>query len=302
MRVQKIISLAKVLESLKHFADMVVVKHSLFSLPFFLTSLFMSSYLHSNHLWFGFPLLLLGLLALMAARNFAMAANRLLDAKIDAKNPRTANRHIPAQLLGFKTSIVFTIVNAAVFILCAYLINHLAFILSPIVLLILGSYSLFKRFSQSAHMILGFCLGLSTLCADIMVSGSIHVHSSLLCFAVSFWCAGFDILYALQDMEFDKEQGLFSIPALYGKEASIFISALCQAVALIFLFLYFFEVEAGIWAFLAVIICALILCAEQVLIRLNYASLNVVFFNLNSSLGIVFMIGFIIDLWIRHAL
>lgn len=186
-------------------------------------------------MWFGIKLFILGVFCAVSARNFAMAFNRYMDEDIDRLNPRCANRPSVDGRIGRKNLIIFIIANACIFVLVAYFINDLAFWLSFPILIILGGYSIFKRFSQIAHIILGFCLGLAPIAGAVAISGEIPLWSALLCCGVSFWVGGFDILYSLQDMEYDKKAGLFSIPSIYGSAASMFISGLFSCYCYTFL-------------------------------------------------------------------
>lgn len=195
---------------------MIKIEHSIFALPFALLSAFMA-------VW-GVPslrTLLLVLGAMILARSAAMAFNRFLDAEIDARNPRTAIRSIPAGRLSRRYALGFTLVCSLAFIGLAWLMNPLAFALSPLFLAVLLGYSWTKRFTRFCHLVLGIALGLSPLGAWIAVTGSFDWLPVLLGIAVMFWVAGFDIIYACQDIDFDHREGLSSIPASLGIAASL---------------------------------------------------------------------------------
>jgi 4-hydroxybenzoate polyprenyltransferase len=192
--------LQRITKKIKDFNELVMFKHSIFSLPFIFIAMVVAA-----DGWFGFYLLIMGALAALSARNFAMGINRYADRDIDATNPRTSNRpNVDGRLDGFSI-MAFTIVNALAFVVVAYMINNLAFILSIPILILLGSYSYFKRFSSMAHIVLGISLGLAPIAGVVAVSSEITAWSVLLSLGVIFWVAGFDLLYSLQDMQFDKD-------------------------------------------------------------------------------------------------
>ena len=198
----------KLLKKLNDFNELVMFKHSIFSLPF----IFIAMVVASNG-WFGFKLMILGILAALTARNFAMGFNRYMDRDIDALNPRTINRPNVDGRISNLQMIVFTIANAFGFILVAYFVNDLALYLSIPILFVIGSYSYFKRFSYLAHVILGLSLGLAPIAGVVTVLETIPLWSVFLSIGVMFWVAGFDLLYSLQDIEVDKKLNLHSIPS-----------------------------------------------------------------------------------------
>ena len=270
-------------------------KHSIFSLPFIFIAMIVSSKQINETIWFGFWLLVLGLLAAISARNFAMSFNRYADRDIDKHNPRTANRPSVDGRVGEKNLKFFIALNALIFIVVAYMINSLAFWLSFPILAILAGYSIFKRFSSYAHLVLGVSLGLAPIAGVVAVSESITLWSILLALGVMFWVAGFDLLYSLQDMEYDKEKGLFSIPSIYGKEATFFISRLFHALAVLFWLLFVVSAELGVWAYLGVFISGLILIVEHRIVIKDFSKIDRAFFTLNGYLGIMLFIMIFLD-------
>ncbi len=270
-------------------------KHSIFSLPFIFIAMIVSSKEINETSWFGWELLLLGLIAAISARNFAMSFNRYVDRDIDKDNPRTASRPSVDGRVGNKNMKLFIGINALVFILTAYFINNLALILSIPILVILAGYSIFKRFSSYAHLILGISLGLAPIAGVVAVSQSITLWSVLLAFGVMFWVAGFDLLYSLQDMEYDKEKGLFSIPSVYGKDATFFISRLFHAQTILFWLLFVISANLGIWAYLGVFLSACILFMEHKIVIKDFTKIDRAFFTLNGYLGIMFFILIFLD-------
>ena len=275
--------------------ELIMFKHSVFSLPFIFIAMIVASKADSGSMWFGFKLLFLGLLAAVSARNFAMAFNRYADRDIDKHNPRTATRPSVDGRIGLSNMQLFIALNALLFIFVAYLINDLAFSLSIPILIILGGYSLFKRFSPYAHLVLGLSLGLAPIAGVVAVSQSIPLWSVLLSFGVMFWVAGFDLLYSLQDMEYDKANGLFSIPSIYGKEATFFISRLFHALTILFWFLFVVGAGLGFMAYMGVAISAIILILEHRIVIQDFTKIDRAFFTLNGYLGIIFFIFIFID-------
>ena len=248
-----------------------------------------------DSVWFGFKLLLLGLFAAVSARNFAMGFNRYADRDIDKHNPRTANRPSVDGRIGVRNMELFIVVNALVFIVVAYLINDLAFSLSLPILAILAGYSLFKRFSPYAHLVLGISLGLAPIAGVVAVQEMIPLWAVLLSLGVMFWVAGFDLLYSLQDMEYDKANGLFSIPSQYGKEATFFISRLFHAQTVLFWFLFALSADLGMSAYVGVLVAAVILFWEHRIVLKDFTKIDRAFFTLNGYLGIIFFIFIFID-------
>jgi len=282
--------LEKLIQKAKDFNELVMFEHSIFSLPFILVAMVVAA-----DGWFGFWLLLLGVLAALSARNFAMGVNRYADRDIDAKNPRTASRPNVDGRLDPSSILVFIGVNAFVFIIVAYMVNSLAFSLSIPILLVLASYSYFKRFSSLAHIILGLSLGLAPIAGVVAVSADIPLWSVLLSLGVLFWVAGFDLLYSLQDMDFDKESGLYSIPSRFGAEATLFISALFHGLSVVFWLLFVWAAGLGLVAFIAALGSAAVLAYEQKLVRRDFTQIDRAFFTLNGYLGIAFFAMIVLD-------
>ena len=275
---------------MKDFNELVMFEHSIFSLPFIFIAMVVAA-----DGWFGERLLLMGVLAALSARNFAMGVNRYADRDIDAQNPRTASRPNVDGRLDAMSILIFIVVNAAIFVTVAYMINTLAFALSIPILAVLGSYSYFKRFSSLAHVILGISLGLAPIAGVVAVSATIPLWSVLLSLGVIFWVAGFDLLYSLQDIDFDKEKNLHSIPSKYGAEATLFISALFHSLAVLFWILFVWAAGLGFFAFVAAIGSGFVLYYEQTLVRRDFTKIDRAFFTVNGYLGIAFFILIVID-------
>jgi 4-hydroxybenzoate polyprenyltransferase len=278
------------IQKAKDFNELVMFEHSIFSLPFIFIAMVVAA-----DGWFGFGLLILGVLAALSARNFAMGVNRYADRDIDAKNPRTATRPNVDGRLDAASMLIFIAVNALIFIAVAYMINSLAFVLSIPILFVLASYSYFKRFSSLAHVILGLALGLAPIAGVVAVNASIPLWSVLLSLGVIFWVAGFDLLYSLQDIDFDKDNDLYSIPSRYGAEATLFISALFHALAVLFWILFVWAADLGFFAYLAAFGSGFVLAYEQQLVRRDFTQIDRAFFTVNGYLGIAFFLLIIID-------
>ena len=278
------------LQKAKDFNELVMFEHSIFSLPFIFIAMVVAA-----DGWFGFGLLILGVFAALSARNFAMGVNRYADRDVDAANPRTANRPNVDGRLDGSSILIFIGVNGFVFVAVAYMINSLAFWLSFPILVVLGSYSYFKRFSSLAHVVLGISLGLAPIAGVVAVSADIPIWSVLLSLGVIFWVAGFDLLYSLQDMEFDKQNGLHSIPSKFGAEATLFISALFHMLTVIFWLLFVWAAGLGIFAFIAAVGSGFVLAYEQKLVRRDFTQIDRAFFTVNGYLGIAFFALIILD-------
>lgn len=275
---------------LNDFNELVMFKHSIFSLPFIFIAMVVAA-----KGWFGWTLLVLGLLAALSARNFAMGFNRYLDRDIDALNPRTASRPSVDGRISAKSMFLFTFVNAAAFIIVAYFVNELAFLLAVPILLIIGSYSYFKRFSYLAHLILGISLGLAPIAGVVAVLESIPLWSLFLSIGVMFWVAGFDLLYSLQDIEVDKKLGLHSVPSKFGAQKTLLFSKILHVLTIIFWFLFIQESDSGIFAYTALGLSALMLSYEHYLVNKDFTKIDRAFFTINGYLGIVFFAFIILD-------
>ena len=280
----------KITKILNDFNELVMFKHSIFSLPF----IFIAMVVAANG-WFGFELLIMGVLAAITARNFAMGFNRFMDRDIDALNPRTENRPNVDGRLSASQIFIFTILNAIAFIVVAYFVNDLAFYLSVPILLVIGSYSYFKRFSYLAHVILGISLALAPIAGVVAVSETITLWSVLLSVGVMFWVAGFDLLYSLQDIEVDKKLGLHSIPSKFGAKNTMKISQVFHILTVGFWLAFVFASNSGMFAYLAVVLSAVMLAYEHYLVNKDFTKIDKAFFTVNGYLGIVFFILIVLD-------
>jgi len=269
------------------YGKLVRLSHTLFALPFALASMFVAAD--------GLPdikILLLILACMFTARNGAMAFNRLADAKYDALNPRTALRHIPAGKISKKNTVLFIIANGVAFVFFARLLNPFAFYCSLPLFLFLLSYSLWKRFSCLSHFMLGFAIGLSPLGAWVAVSGAPAAFPAALGIMLALWMAGFDIIYASQDIEADKESGLYSIPAKFGVQKSMRIALLCHIAMLgISVFIGFWWTLGLPW-WIAIAIITVALLYIHLFRRSNdLDSVNRDFFLANIAVSFLVMLG-----------
>ncbi len=247
------------------YLSLVKFSHTIFAMPFALLS-FTYAWMtaeHSSVLW----VVLLQVVACMVfARNVAMGFNRWADRKIDAENPRTANREIPAGVISSRGAVVFIVVNALLFVATTLTINPLCAWLSPVALFVVMFYSYCKRFTAMAHMVLGLSLGIAPVGAYMAVTGTTVAECWLLAVVVMTWCAGFDIIYALQDAEFDRKRGLHSIPSHFSARTSLVISALLHIVSIAVLVLFAMSQPQSWLLYLGCALFAAILGMEHYLV------------------------------------
>ncbi len=274
---------------------MIKWEHSIFALPFALCgAMLAASGLPSAHqlLWI--------VIAMLSARSAAMAFNRLADASIDAANPRTRTRALPAGHLSSAFVATFIIVSCAIFILAAAQLNRLTLWLSPVALAILLLYSYTKRFTRFSHVVLGFALGIAPAAAWIAVRGSLDPRILLLTAAVTFWVAGFDILYACQDFDFDRTAGLHSIPRDLGIARSLWIARAFHAIMLLLLISLLPAFGLGKLALAGVLAVLLLLLYEHSLVKpTDLSKLNAAFFTMNGVISVVFAAFIAADLLLK---
>lgn len=282
-------------KTLADFSELVMFKHSVFSLPFIFIAMLVASYNDTGSGWFGWRLLFLGVLAAVTARNFAMGVNRYLDRDVDILNPRTKNRPSVDGRVSDMQMLGFVFINALLFIVVAYFVNTLAFQLAIPILLILGAYTLFKRFSAMAHLILGISLGLAPIAGVVAVSGEITPWSVSLALGVMFWVAGFDLLYSLQDIAFDKAHGLHSIPSKFGAKNTMHIARVFHVLAVVFWGYFVYLADLGFWAELSVAVSAIMLSYEHYIVNKDFNKIDKAFFTVNGYLGFVFILLIIVE-------
>lgn len=221
----------QIVKKIGDYMGLVKFAHTIFAMPFALMAFVFA--LKSTNGEFSWLLLLQIVGCMVFARNVAMGFNRWADRDIDGKNPRTTAREIPAGKISAKSALIFVVVNALLFVATSLSINTLTAILSPVALVVVMAYSYCKRFTSLAHLVLGLSLGIAPSAAYIAVTGTLTFAPCLLSLLVITWCGGFDIIYALQDVEFDREQGLHSIPVRFGVRGAIYISIALHAVSIV---------------------------------------------------------------------
>lgn len=279
-------TLSSISAGFKNYLSLVKFSHTLFSMPFAITGYFLAIKQPNHH--FDWATLGLVLLCVLFARNSAMAFNRYADRLIDAKNPRTQNRELPAKIITPESALIFVILNAILFSGASYLLNNLCFLLSPVALAVILGYSYAKRFTSLAHLFLGMGLSLSPIGAYLAVTGEFALVPVLISFSVLFWVAGFDVIYALQDEIFDRVNGLQSIPVRLGKTTSLWISGFLHVLSAGFL------ISASIISFSAVswigtAIFLLLLCYQHIIIgNGRMERINLAFFTLNGIASLAF--------------
>ncbi len=266
--------------------EMIKWEHSIFALPFALVGAMLAAH--------GLPTIaqLLWIIACMVtARSAAMAFNRWADADLDATNPRTAIRAIPAGLLTRRFAAGFTTVMAALFLLCAAQLNRLTLLLAPAVLVILFLYSYTKRFTRWSHLVLGLSLGIAPAAAWIAVRGSLDPRILVLTLAVLFWVAGFDLLYSCQDVDHDRSQGLFSVPSSYGIDIAFTLARLMHLVMLGLLLWLVSLFHLGPVAVAGILLVAGLLLYEHLIVSpRDLRRLNAAFFTMNGVISVVFFV------------
>jgi len=224
-----------------------------------------------------------------------MGVNRYLDRDIDILNPRTKGRPSVDGRVSNAQMIGFIILNALLFIVVAYFVNEMAFKLAIPILMVLGAYTLFKRFSAAAHLILGVSLGLAPIAGVVAVSGEITVWSFYLALGVMFWVAGFDLLYSLQDMEFDKKNNLHSIPSRFGAKSTMNIAKVFHILAILFWAGFVVDANLSVWGQISVLFAAVMLTYEHYLVNKDFTKIDKAFFTVNGYLGFVFLLFIILE-------
>ena len=278
----------------------VKFSHTIFALPFALIGFFLAVHTTDHH--FELKLLILVILCMVFARNAAMAFNRYTDRKFDKKNPRTSARQIPAGVISEKSALYFVVINAVLFILTTWFINQLCFFLSPIALLVVLGYSYTKRFTTLCHFVLGTGLGLAPLGAYIAVTGSFAVIPVLISFIVFFWVSGFDIIYALQDTDFDKKNQLKSIPSKLGKKRSLHVSLLLHFIVGVLVLLMGFLSGFDMIYWIGAIIFILLLFYQHLIISpKDLRRITLAFFTTNGIASIVFAIFTIVSMYSNNS-
>jgi len=279
--------------------DMIKFEHSVFALPFALTGAllgFREDHFATPDAWWK---LLWIVVAMVGARSAAMTFNRILDADIDAKNPRTATRHLPAGLLSARFAWAFLLTTSALFLIAARMLNPLCLYLAPIALAVVFFYSFTKRFTSLAHLVLGFALGIAPSAAWIAVRGSFDLRMLWMTAAVTLWTAGFDIIYSCQDYEFDGREGLFSLPTRFGIGGALWISRGLHLLMIVSLGALVVGFDLGWLAWTGVAAILSLLIYEHRLVRADDLSrVNAAFFAVNGYVSVLFFLFWATDIFL----
>ena len=275
--------------------EMIKFEHSIFALPFALTGAMLAV-----RGWPTWRQLLWLVVAMVGARSAAMTFNRIADLKLDALNPRTRMRALPTGQISLRFALGFTFLSCALLVLAAHELNPLAFKLSPLVLAVLIAYSYTKRFTILSHVVLGSCLGMSPIAAWIALRGEVSLSVLLLGGAVTLWTAGFDIIYACQDIEFDHALGLHSVPKRYGIRVALYASAILHVLMLGLLATVALRENLGWIAMAGLVAVAFLLAYEHALVKPSDLSrVNAAFFTVNGYISVLFFITWAADILIH---
>lgn len=284
------------LNKIKIYLEMIKFQHSIFALPFAYLGAFLAEMKVPETLT-----LLWITIAMVGARSFAMALNRLVDIEIDRKNPRTSNRALPKGLLTISNAVFFSLISLGIFLLAVYNLAPICRYLWPVVVIPFVIYPYTKRFTFLSHFMLGFCLGLAPIGSWIAISNTFSFEPFIIGMAVLCWVAGFDIFYAIQDIEIDRKQGLYSIPAKFGITKSLVFTKILHTVSVAMLIWLGIRLKMGVFYFAGVTLTAVLLAYENSLIKPNDLSkLNMAFFTMNGVISILMFCFVAIDVIIRR--
>jgi 4-hydroxybenzoate polyprenyltransferase len=284
---------------MKKYLSLVTFTHTIFAMPFAFIGFFLA--ITTTSYVFEWQKLVMMVLCMVFARNSAMAFNRYLDRDVDAKNPRTKLRDIPAGRISPASALTFTIINCLLFIGTTWFINSLCFMLSPVALFVVLGYSATKRFTALCHLVLGLGLSLAPIGAYLVVTG--HFAATPLFFSLSVlcWVSGFDIIYALQDVDFDVSEQLHSIPAYLGKVNALRLSSFLHVLSALFVIMPVFYTHVGVPYYIGIVFFCSMLIYQHLLVKPNDLSrVNFAFMTTNGIASVVFAVFFMLDrLWIR---
>ena len=273
-------------KKITYYLRLIKFSHSVFALPFAFTSALIAANgipTFSQIFWIT--------VAMVGGRTGAMGMNRIIDRKIDALNPRTKNRELPRGVIKTREAFIFTLFAFALLLFAAYKLNPLCLKISPIVLLVLFTYSYTKRFTWLSHIVLGTALSLAPLGAWIAIKGTFDFQILPLCFAVMFWVAGFDVFYAMQDIDFDKKHGLYSIPSAFGIKTSLRIARLFHLITIAMLLGLMPIFNLGALYLFGVLIASALMLYEHSLIKpADLSKLDMAFFNMNGYISITIFV------------
>lgn len=273
------------------YLKMIKFSHSIFALPFAFTGAIMAAS--------GLPPvrdIFWIIVAMAGARSGAMGFNRIIDREIDARNPRTTNRELPAGKIDLNSARLFTLISFLLFIAAAYMLNPLCLKLSPLAIVIVVIYSYTKRFTWASHFVLGLALSVAPVGAWIALKGTFNIEILPLSLAVVFWLAGFDTLYALQDVEFDKAAGLYSIPQRFGIRKALYLSRLFHFITVLLLVFTGIILNRGVYYLVGMAIVSALFIYEHSLVKPdNLNKLNMAFFNMNGYISVTVFVFTLLD-------
>jgi 4-hydroxybenzoate polyprenyltransferase len=282
------------LAALRHFLDAVKFEHTVFALPFAYVAMVLAA-----GGWPGWQVVIWVTLAMVGARTLAMSVNRLADRWIDARNPRTRSRHLPAGLLSPGTMLAAAVAAGGLLVVSAWMLNPLCLWLCPLAVVFLVGYSYTKRFTWLSHWILGFTDGIAAAGGWIAVRERFEAPALLLWFALTVWIAGFDLIYACQDVDFDRAEGLHSVPARFGIPAALALARACHLFTVAAFVLLGWVLGLGWMYWVAVGVVAGLLIYEHSLVSpQDLSRLDVAFFNINGYIAIVLFVGVVAERWV----
>jgi 4-hydroxybenzoate polyprenyltransferase len=293
---------------ISNYLSLIKFSHTLFAMPFAMIGFFLgvlgrarqdnAATLTTGQIIFRF---LLVIICMVTARSAAMAFNRYLDRQFDARNPRTAIREIPRGIIAPNSALRFVIICCVLFMASCWFINRICFFLSPVALFVILIYSFTKRFTSLCHLVLGIGLSLAPIGAFLAVTGHFQILPLLFSGAVICWVSGFDIIYALQDEDFDKSEKLFSIPTAVGKSKALTISVLLHVLSATFVIIAGFYGNFGLWYWVGIFLFAALLVYQHTLVKPNDLSrVNLAFMTTNGVASVVFALFAIADMIITH--
>lgn len=286
------------LDTIFHYGRLIKFSHSIFALPFALAAVALAFMKYPELVTMDKIVWIV--VAMVSARSAAMGFNRYADRQIDKNNPRTKNREIPRGVISGNQTVIFVLISIAVFLYSAFRLNELAFYLSPIALAIILGYSLTKRFTHFSHLVLGAGLGLAPLGAWIAIIGKFEILPIFIALGVLFWVAGFDVIYSCQDFNFDKQEGMFSIPVWKGIQGALHIARIFHLSSLLFFII------AGYWGalnwiyFLGLLIVLLVMIYEHKVVNgEDLSRIDMAFFNLNGIISVSYFFIVLLTVWVN---
>jgi 4-hydroxybenzoate polyprenyltransferase len=285
--------------SLKKYLSLVKFSHTVFAMPFALIGFSLAVATEDHQ--FSLKILLLIILCMIFARNAAMGFNRIADKQYDTLNPRTKTRELPSGIISIRSATIFVTINALLFIITTAFINRLTLFLSPVALIIILGYSLTKRITSLCHFILGLGLSLAPVGAYIAVTGEFSLLPVIYSLIVVTWVSGFDVIYALQDDEFDRENRLYSLPSATGRRKALIISVLVHIITFILVVIAGFIGKGGLFFWTGASVFTLLLVYQHLLVKYDDLSkVTLAFGTTNGIASILFAAFVIIDLYLRH--